>query len=67
MEDIEIARNTKLEPIMEIAQKLGLQEDNIETYGKYKAKISLGQHGMLPLRRKKQINSGYRYKSNTSW
>lgn len=67
MEDIEIARNTKLEPIMEIAKELGLQEDNIETYGKYKAKISLEQHGMLPLRRKRQIDSGYRYKSYASW
>ena len=40
MEDIEIARSTKLEPIIKIAQNLGLQEDAIETYGKYKAKIT---------------------------
>ena len=39
MEDIQIARNTKLEPIKEIAQNIGLSEDDIEQYGKYKAKI----------------------------
>lgn len=40
MEDIEIARNTKLANINEIAKKINV-EDDIEQYGKYKAKISL--------------------------
>lgn len=40
MTDIEIARNTKLEKISNIAKKIGLDEDEIEQYGKYKAKIS---------------------------
>ena len=40
MEDIEIARNTKLEEINVIARKLNV-EDDIEQYGKHKAKISL--------------------------
>ena len=40
MTDIEIARNTKLEKITNIALDLNLQEDDIEQYGKYKAKIS---------------------------
>ena len=40
MEDIEIARNAKLKNINEIAQKLGIDEEYIEQYGKYKAKIS---------------------------
>ncbi len=40
MEDIEIARNTKLKNINEIAKKIGIDEDDIENYGKYKAKIS---------------------------
>jgi formate--tetrahydrofolate ligase len=39
--DIEIAQGAKLKPIMEIAAGLGLSEDDIEPYGKYKAKISL--------------------------
>ncbi len=40
MEDIEIARNTKLEHITKIADSLNLQEEDLELYGKYKAKIS---------------------------
>lgn len=41
MQDIQIARNAKLKNINEIAQKLGITEDYLEQYGKYKAKISL--------------------------
>ena len=40
MTDIEIARNTKLDKIVDVAEKLGIEEDDIEQYGKYKAKIS---------------------------
>ena len=41
MEDVEIARNTKLERINKIAEKIGILDDELETYGKYKTKISL--------------------------
>ena len=41
MTDIEIARNTKLNPITEIAQNLGVKENELEQYGKYKAKINM--------------------------
>lgn len=40
MTDIEIARNTKLEKIVKIAEKYGIQEDDLEVYGKYKAKLT---------------------------
>ena len=40
MTDIEIARSIKLEKITDVAQKFGITEDDIELYGKYKAKIS---------------------------
>ena len=40
MTDIEIARNTKLEKIVDIAKKIGIEEDDLEQYGKFKAKIS---------------------------
>jgi len=40
MSDIEIARNAKLENITKIAEKIGIDEDELELYGKYKAKIS---------------------------
>lgn len=39
--DIEIAQNAEMKKIVEIADKLGLSEDDIELYGKYKCKISL--------------------------
>ncbi len=39
--DIEIAQNCKMLPIREVAAKAGLTEDDLEYYGKYKAKISL--------------------------
>ncbi len=38
--DIEIAQQVKLKPIKEIAEKLNIHEDDIEYYGKYKAKLS---------------------------
>ncbi|WP_213996013.1 formate--tetrahydrofolate ligase [Tepidanaerobacter syntrophicus] len=37
--DIEIAQSTKLKDIREIAAKVGFSEDDIELYGKYKAKV----------------------------
>lgn len=37
--DIEIAQQAKLKPISEIAKKLGIGEEYIESYGRYKAKI----------------------------
>ncbi|MDR4948325.1 formate--tetrahydrofolate ligase [Neobacillus cucumis] len=38
--DIEIAQQSKMKPILEIAEKIGLTEHDLEFYGKYKAKIS---------------------------
>ncbi len=45
MQDIEIARNAKLKNINEIADRLKIDEEYLEQYGKYKAKISLNQYG----------------------
>ncbi len=39
--DIEIAKSVKLKPITEIAAKLGIKEEDLELYGKYKAKLPL--------------------------
>ncbi|AGK99263.1 formate--tetrahydrofolate ligase [Clostridium pasteurianum] len=39
--DIEIAQSCKMEPIYKVAEKLGLKEDDIDLYGRYKCKISL--------------------------
>ena len=40
MTDIEIAQNAELLPIKEVAGTLGISEDDLEFYGKYKAKLS---------------------------
>lgn len=37
--DIEIAQNCKMQPITEVAAKAGLSADDLELYGKYKAKL----------------------------
>ena len=39
--DIEIAQSASIRPVTEVAQKLGLKEDDLELYGKYKAKLPL--------------------------
>ncbi|MEG7995541.1 formate--tetrahydrofolate ligase [Enterococcus faecium] len=38
--DLRISQETELEPIVEVASKLDLKEDDLELYGKYKAKIN---------------------------
>ena len=38
--DIEIAQEAVMEPIVRVAEKLGIKEEDLELYGKYKAKIS---------------------------
>lgn len=39
--DIDIARQAKMEPIDEVAGRLGLEPQEVESYGRYKAKLSL--------------------------
>lgn len=41
LSDIEIAESCKMQPITRVAAKLGLKEDDLELYGRYKAKINL--------------------------
>ena len=41
MSDIEIAKNSKMKKINEITDRLGIPEEYVENYGKYKAKISI--------------------------
>ena len=40
--DIQIAQEAELQPIREVAASLGISEDDLELYGKYKAKLSSG-------------------------
>ena len=39
--DVQIAQEAKMLPISQIADSLGIQEDELELYGKYKGKVSL--------------------------
>lgn len=41
LNDLEIAQRATLKPITEIAQSLGIEEDELEPYGRYMAKVSL--------------------------
>jgi len=41
LNDLEIAQAAKLKPILEIAESVGLEEDDLDLYGKYKAKVHL--------------------------
>lgn len=41
LSDIEIAESCKMQPITRVAARLGLKEDDLELYGRYKAKINL--------------------------
>ncbi len=38
--DIEIAQQCTMKPILEVAASLGIDADELELYGKYKAKLS---------------------------
>ncbi|WP_273383289.1 formate--tetrahydrofolate ligase [Enorma phocaeensis] len=50
--DIEIAQSASMLPIQEVAAKLGLTEDMLETYGRYKAKVDVRALQDLPRRAK---------------
>lgn len=50
--DIDIARATPLEPIAGIAARLGIGDEAVELYGRYKAKINLARLGPRPARGK---------------
>lgn len=39
--DIEIARSVRMKPVTEVARQLGIAPDDLELYGKYKAKVPL--------------------------
>lgn len=47
LSDIEIAYACKPKPIQEISSKIGIPDDYLESYGKYKAKVDLGLYQIL--------------------
>ena len=50
--DIQIAQEASMQPISEVAAKAGLTEDQIEHYGRYKAKVNIQSMAKLPDRAK---------------
>ncbi len=48
LSDIEIAQRAKLRPITDVAARLGVPDDALEPYGRYKAKLTLEGLGRLP-------------------
>ena len=59
--DIEIARRSKMLPIEEIAAKLGIADDDLEHYGKHKAKVSLDLYRRLDEQAHRQAGAGDRH------
>ena len=53
MTDIEIAQQSTMFPIQEVAAKIGISPDNLELYGKYKAKVDI--HSLRDLPRKAKL------------
>lgn len=50
MSDIEIAQGAVMQPIVEIGKTLGISDDHLDNYGRYKAKVSLAYLDSLPKR-----------------
>lgn len=53
MTDIEIAQKSTMLPIVEVAKTLGISEDALENYGRYKAKVDI--HSLKDLPRKSKL------------
>ena len=53
MTDIEIAQQSTMLPIVEVAKSIGISEDQLENYGKYKAKVDI--HALKNLPRKAKL------------
>lgn len=58
MTDIEIAQKNKMIPIVDVAGKIGLTEENLELYGKYKAKVTMEELRILQKKAELPQNRG---------
>ena len=47
MTDIEIAQANKMEPVAQIAKKIGIEEGDLDLYGSYKAKLGIKKAMLL--------------------
>ena len=53
--DIQIAKEVKMRPIVEVAKSIGIDEDDLELYGKYKAKVPLKYYKEKDLTKSKLV------------
>ena len=53
--DVQIAQEAKMLPISQIANSLGIEDDELELYGKYKAKVSLDVLSRLEINRMESL------------
>lgn len=58
LSDIEIAMKNKMAPIVEIAKKIGISEDELDLYGKYKAKLTMKTLRKLQKKAEEPSNRG---------
>ena len=58
MTDIEIAQQNEMISIAEVAKKIGIKEDDLELYGKYKAKITMAELRLLQKKASDPKNRG---------
>lgn len=64
--DIEIAQSVELKPITEVVEKVGIGFDDLELYGKYKAKLSFDKINEVKDDQTRKIDFGNSHQSNTS-
>ncbi len=55
MSDIEIAQGAVMQPIVEIGKTLGISDEHLDNYGRYKAKVSLAYLDSLPKRENSKL------------
>ena len=56
--DIEISQQNKMVPIVDVAKKIGINEDSLEMYGKYKAKLTMDELRILQKKASDPKNRG---------
>ncbi|MBP5284021.1 MAG: formate--tetrahydrofolate ligase [Treponema sp.] len=59
LSDIEIAQSNKMLPIVQVAEKIGISQDSLDQYGKYKAKITMAELRNLQNKAKDPSNRGH--------
>ena len=65
--DIEIAQSIELQPIVDVVKKIGLVDDDLELYGKYKAKLSFDKIREVEKKSSRKTYLSHCDQPNSSW